>query len=52
MVIFEPEALFHKGEILVRRGQAAAAEPLLRQAASCDVTTSRLIVGACARQVF
>ncbi|MBI5511995.1 MAG: DnaJ domain-containing protein [Deltaproteobacteria bacterium] len=31
-VILEAEALFHKAKVLVRRGQAAAAEPSLRQA--------------------
>ncbi len=31
-VILEAEALFHKAQVLIRRGQAAAAEPLLRKA--------------------
>ena len=32
MVVLEAEGLFHKGESLVRRGQAASAEPILRKA--------------------
>ena len=31
-VVMEAEGLFRRGETLIRRGQAAAAEPLLRQA--------------------
>jgi tetratricopeptide (TPR) repeat protein len=30
-LIFEAESLFHKAQTLVRRGQAGAAEPILRQ---------------------